>query len=384
MDTGLSRLAWSRQAVISGLIAGGVALTLAAATAPPPATNDGGDLLSVTAVSPSGAWAAGFNSAGNALLLHWNGSSWARTAVPGKTDTLNGVSADSASDAWAVGAARVGGGAVNLALHWNGTRWAKVAVPSPGAPPIADVLSGVSADSPDDAWAIGSVNGGGQDGDLVLHWNGTAWTRVPIRQARDNLLAVTALSPSDVWAVGGFTDPKGGGGVLVLHWNGTSWARIATPRIGGSLDAVTAVSPRDAWAVGSCCGSFGTGKTVVLHWNGTAWTRQASPNPSTKAAVPINELNGVSGLSATNAWAVGDYGHVAQGGRLALFKPLVLHWNGVSWTKVASPFFGPASALNSVAALSPTDAWAVGGLSPANGPATTLILHWNGTAWTRA
>ena len=111
----------------AGVIASGLGLilTLAAAVPHAPVTTIAGELVSVTAASPSQAWAVGINSAGGALLVHWNGSTWAPTAGLAKTAGLNSVSADSASDAWAVGSVVTGGAVANLALHWDGTSWTR-------------------------------------------------------------------------------------------------------------------------------------------------------------------------------------------------------------------------------------------------------------------
>jgi hypothetical protein len=90
-------------------------------------------------------------------------------------DSLAGVSALSSSDAWAVGAL----GTKTLVLHWNGTAWAQVPSPSPrgvGIGPVTN-LAGVSALSPADAWAVGCACTSDTDTTLVLHWNGTTWTR---------------------------------------------------------------------------------------------------------------------------------------------------------------------------------------------------------------
>jgi hypothetical protein len=283
------------------------------------------------------------------------------------------VSADSASDAWAAGQSNgATGGLVNLVLHWNGTAWASVPVPSPGTGTVFDSLDSVSALSPTDVWAVGSHSDNNNPLALALHWDGTAWTQVPVPNAAQNtLFAVKALSPNDVWAVG----QSGTGQVLVLHWNGTAWARAATPKLNGQLRAVSPLSPTNVWAVGSG-GSFD--ESIVLHWDGTSWTRQRSPNPAGTGTAALNDLNGVAAVSATNAWAVGFYGHF--GGQRAVGKPLVLHWDGTTWTQAKAPFFGKVSGLGGVSAVSATDIWAVGDAAPL----TTLILHWNGTAWTRS
>jgi hypothetical protein len=380
----LTRWARGRQVRVCALAAGGLAgaLTLAAAAPPAaqaPITKYGGELLSVSAVSASDAWATGLSADTNPLLVHWDGSAWTRVTVPNQgSPTLSSVSADSASDAWAVGE-RTGRrhSGLNLVMHWNGTTWAQVPVPSPSK--SLNGLASVSAAAPDDVWAVGFTgNVGTISSAQVLHWDGAKWAQVPVPNAsRYELLAVTALSASDVWAVGDVSGTR----ILVLHWNGTAWSQAAVPHLAGDLAAVTALSPSDAWAVGRCCGP-NLGKSLVLHWNGTTWTRQASPNPSQMGAGSFNRLSGVSAVSGTDAWAVGYYGRITAQGSAG--KPLILHWDGTSWTQAASPFFGTASGLDSVAAVSSTDVWATGGTFRNKGLGTTVILHWNGSAWTRS
>ena len=52
---------------------------------------------------------------------HWNGRRWHVVDESGSgldTPILYGVSADSATDAWAVGTARIG--ATSIVMHWDG------------------------------------------------------------------------------------------------------------------------------------------------------------------------------------------------------------------------------------------------------------------------
>lgn len=69
------------------------------------------------------------------------------------------------------------------------------------------------------------------------------------------------------------------------------------------------------------------------------------------------------------------------GGSNLVEKTLVLHWNGNTWKQVASPTPPNDGQLNSVSAVSSSSAWAVGYV---NFTGTTLILHWNGKHWTRS
>lgn len=375
--TGLPhRLLRGRLGRCSAAAASGAAmiLTLGAAAVPaahPDAvTNYGGSLEGVSAVSASDAWAIGGNTAGRNMILHWNGTSWTKVAIP-KTylGFLGGVSATSADDAWAVGSYHKSGSVKTLVLHWDGTSWTKVATPSPGTGSVSDQLNAVSALSPTDVWAVGTFSTYGKSSELVLHWNGRTWAQTPVPHPRAGggwLLGVDALSAKDVWTVDG---------TRVLHWNGTGWSVLPAPA-GGALTAVTALSATDAWAAG------GSGvQSLVVHCNGTGCSRVASPNPGGTSAMSFNDLNSVTALSSTNAWAVGEYGHF-NGSTIG--NTLVLHWDGKSWTKVASPTVANSSALYAVTALSASRAWAVGQWATRTVPGGVLILDWNGTSWTRS
>ena len=203
------------------------------ARVPTPSPGRFTDLTSVSAASPADAWAVGVNPA---LALRWNGMAWTQVAVPHPPgSSLLGVSTLSPTDAWAVGNYTAGKDIKTLVLRWNGTAWARVASPSPGRSPLNDSLSGVSVLSASDAWAVGASGRGhtpfSPQKTLVLHWNGTRWTQVPAPSPRGTgtspftvLTGVSARSPSDAWAVG-CACTNDFDTTLVLHWNGTAWAR---------------------------------------------------------------------------------------------------------------------------------------------------------------
>jgi hypothetical protein len=140
----------------------------------------------VSADSATEAWSAGYyassSGVGESLLLHWSGTAWKMVKSPAPSGATNNslaaVSADSATDAWAAGYYENGSGVyVPLTLHWNGTAWKVVKSPAPSGATEA-TLSGVSADSATDAWAAGSyTNSSGVQESLNLHWNGTAWKK---------------------------------------------------------------------------------------------------------------------------------------------------------------------------------------------------------------
>jgi hypothetical protein len=347
-----------------------------------------GRLNAVSADSPDDAWAVGQVPTGedsfSLITLHWDGTAWTQVAnpEPGWTDEnrdLYGVSAVGPDDAWAVGYYQVAGGVTRpLILHWDGTSWAK----EPISGPHVGQLTAVTADSPTDAWAVGDGAGGRL---LILHWDGTTWTHGPSLNPAGTggtsvLDAVSAGSPADAWATGltYSNDPTDRHEVsLALHWNGTSWSRVPIPTPGPTNDGyygVTAISPTDAWAVGETTyASPATVDTVAVHWNGTSWAKVTTTDgPAGNAH--ISTLSAVSGDGPDDVWAVGAYEGPGT-------RSLVLHWTGTGWGLVSSPSPSPTGAavnIFGVSADSPADAWAVG-ISRSR---ETMLMHWNGTSWT--
>ena len=245
-------------------------------------TNLTGTPVAVSTVSASDAWAV----EGTNLVLHWNGTSWVQTALPeyGTGSYLDAVDAVSATDVWTVGYYTTTAGKTQaLAAHWNGTRWTLVTAPNPAKGGFLD-LNGVSAASPSDIWAVGTY---GNQKTLALHWNGTSWTQVATPSpgyAGNALSAVAAVSPSVAWADGSYDVFRQTGAIptktLLLRWNGTHWTQVSTPNPGAAvstLNGVAASSASDAWAVGFYqlppSGGTTTSKTLMLRWNGAAWTR---------------------------------------------------------------------------------------------------------------
>jgi hypothetical protein len=307
-------------------------------------------LYGVSAVSATDAWAVGSyiddtTAHSDTLILHWDGTSWSELASPNPSsyNFLLSVSANSQTDAWAVGhhegsTDRFGCRCRTLILHWDGKTWSKLSSPSPN--PAGNFLLGVSADSITDAWAVG-YDHISQGDTLTLHWDGTSWSKVrsPNPGSDRNLLfGVSGSRPHNVWAVGGFL-PLGAPGnkTLILHWDGRRWSKIESPnpsRIDNFLNGVTAYSATHAWAVGDYRkDTTHVYRTLVLHWTGSGWSRVRSPSPSSvKLATNAgygNILYGVSADSVTDAWAVGHYLDNSSGAT----ETLILHWDGTSWSQ---------------------------------------------------
>ncbi len=151
------------------------------------------DLFGVHCAAANDCWAVGAPLGGNALIARWTGGpGWANgpAASPAVNAQLNSVFCVSTNDCWAVG--NVVGGAA-LILRWTGAaNWTQFA-PVRAVPAVN--LSAVSCVKTDDCWIVGVQSGG----ELILHWNGSAWTRIgPSAGVGDrNLLAIGVLGASD-------------------------------------------------------------------------------------------------------------------------------------------------------------------------------------------
>ena len=368
-----------------------------------PAVGQEGRLLAVAAVAANDAWAVGqyegADSLQRTLIEHWGGSQWAyvNSPNPGAEDNvLQGVAADSPSDAWAVGdQINAAGTTLPLIEHWNGTAWSVAIVPSVGQT-LGSELTGVAAISPQDAWAVGYFStSGGQSAPnlqqpLALHWNGSQWQSVampsPSTGSYESLSAVAAVSSHDVWAVG---DDSAGNSALIEHWDGSAWKVVAAPTAvnGGALTGLAAVASGDVWAVGSgagtvrqgaVCGIAGGG--VIAHWDGTRWSNVALPTlAGATQGVPYS-LAAVAATSAHDVWAVGNNSAYISD-LSGAYTPVILHYDGTNWTVAQAPSTATAEGLVGVAATASGAVWSVGQYEGRNGPAASLIVQESGGVW---
>lgn len=311
---------------------------------------------------------------------------------------LYSVSALSPSVAWAVGSTFTVGGTTDqtdsLIERWDGAAWHIVASVNTSH---VD-LNAITSISPTDVWAVGEQSKPGRP--FIMHWDGTTWSVVsspsPTSAWSSWLSDVVAITAQDVWAFGGqYASPpdQQPSQLLVEHWNGASWQIVSSPPLppspapnnGASLRATRIPGTHQLWAVGEWHAwvSMGRGQPLIERWDGAAW--QVVPSPALPKGALGGGWSGVVALSATNAWAVGSYAIKNPGDS----HPLIAHWDGASWQNVVanSDTYG---ALDSVAAASATDVRAAGslltgpGASSGNGQRVPLIEQWNGATWQTA
>ncbi len=345
--------------------------------------------------------------------------------VSGQDNILAAVSANSATDIWAVGQFVPD---VNQDLtqtlieHWDGTSWSAVASPNVGT--LANALFSVSAQS-GLAWAVGYfIDSKFNSQSLILAWDGKKWNVVnhPHSGVADQFFGVAAISASDIWAIGVQRDSTGKFSTLTEHFDGASWSIVPSANpgaTGNQLFAVTAVSSNSVWAVGQQTGNQGPDQALIEHWNGSKWSVAAAPsagafstqlfgvagasdadvravgdkqdnvhNPRTLAEDGVNgvfslmsvdnvgtgenHLYGVTAISNDLAFAVGDALDPTTGN----FNNLVERCTDSGCVKetVPNPSQGGNNQLGGVTFVNANDVWAVGTFDGPNAP-QTLILH---------
>jgi hypothetical protein len=289
--------------------------------------------LEAIAAAGSDTWVVG----ADATFLRKTGTTWAaeKTITSVTTKTLNGVSALSADEAWAVG---------NTVLHRTAQGWATAnTLDDAGA--LEDMgLTGVSALASNDVWASGPAG--------AYHWDGTKWSlksALVDGGAVTSLVGISAVSGTSVWAASGGT---------VLRYDGVAWSVVPFTAADGGAVTVTgpgflfglvARTASDVWA---------GGPFNLLHYDGAGWTELANVD-----AGVLGPLSGIAPISSTEAWVVSGFATVA------------FHWTGgSSFTDVpiggdwSDGLFRPE-----MAASSANDVWVV---------ARGGIGHWNGALWT--
>jgi hypothetical protein len=214
--------------------------------------------------------------------------------------------------------------------------------------PVGDDLHGVWAASEKDAWIVG-------DKGIVLHWDGARWASVPSGTTA-SLTDVWGSGPNDVWAVSTTSERSTvGESGSVIHWDGTAWTKSATPVGPNLFGGVSGTGPNDVWVAGAAVtrGFLGKGTSatpVILHFDGKTWTQTLTGSSGQ------GSFSSVHARTSDDAWAVGG--------------TLAARWNGARWISAALP---ASLFVSSVSVRAQDDAFAVG--------LAGAIVHWDGVAW---
>lgn len=375
-------------------------------------------LFSVAEAADGEVWIAGTGTQGNcaldATLFHYDGSRWTREPVTPSSASLYNLAMLSASDGWAVGFQQ--GGVLpgsncetdqskpgqGIILHYQHGQWQEAATIAGDGQMWYFQLVALAMVSPDEGWAVGAEG-------TIVHYHNGVWARVssPIAQEGGALYSVAMVSASEGWAVGDYG--------TILHYHNGAWNVVAntppqieptaTPQLNlsqYSLHSISMISPIEGWAVGNTQPPVIDPKTgqptqdrniggdpIILHYHQGRWTPDALPDfkgylrcGSSQYPCPLIALNGISMVSASEGWAVGNtvlpmiYHGVVDGFTLGL----LLHYSGGKWTLVDVQ----AARLSRIVMRSATDGWIIGGGigSVRSVPGQYVALHYDGQRWT--
>jgi len=255
-------------------------------------------------------------------------------------------------------------------------------IPSPNNGNLQNEIRGMAPVTSTDVWAVGDYNSGvvptvtGRR-TLIEHWDGHSWSITPSTQLDlpgfDAVILedAIALASGNVWAVGHADDFANlNSATVIAHYDGANWALVPSPNPSGDSLPDTLYGIAHAGNRLYAVGETGfPGGPLILIWNGSAW------QPVTNQCV--GGLRGVSAASPSAVFVVGPYN--------------VCRFDGTSWTDLPLPPLqsGQFYQLQNVAALSASEAWAVGSIATPNGGGegggydyASVALRWNGSAWT--
>lgn len=233
-------------------------------------------LDSVVALSADDVWAVGYykhdSTPARALVEHWDGKNWAVVDAPNPGSSWNelaSLSAVSPTDIWAAGWTQDDGPRHPLVEHWNGVAWTRVSI-SKGS---VQELRAIAAVSPAEVWVAGPMGGPME----FEHWDGTTWNSMPAPRAGQGveIWGMSASSSDDAWVAGGIVGR--GYQPLLEHWDGAGWKMISAPGgiAAGRLTGVLSLSKHDVWIVGTK--QANQPLTLVEHWDGSTWSVVDSP-----------------------------------------------------------------------------------------------------------
>jgi hypothetical protein len=184
------------------------------------------------------------DAGGGVGAMRWNGKAWSEVGL-WYIDPINSASVLSPTDVWVFGAP--------MAWHWNGKGWWMVSAAGGGSELLVDGGSGRSAD---DAWVYGALGGAaGAAGNDLAHWNGKSWKNISVARLllMGDVNSVYEQSPDNAWALGSaYVDATssnpGGTELILLHWNGSAWSRVLQdPSVAGTGGEITGDGHGGLW-----------------------------------------------------------------------------------------------------------------------------------------
>lgn len=246
---------------------------------------------------------------------------WTVTSPKRQPAMLNDIASHRAST-WAVGVdlvpdPEVGKARRPVVFQRVNNRWRLTPQPMRSN----STLESVAIAGPEDVWAVGEDAADPENPKpLVMRWNGSAWRIVPGPKVAAGSFGDVQIGPDgSVWAAGwariGAAEHS-----VVYRYTGGTWQPLTTGLeqfINGNALAV--VGKNEAWL------GLNPG---LAHFDGKRWTVVDS-FPTNGSQIPT----ALAAASRNNIWLVGTQ----HGGGPGRETPLALHYDGVSWSRVAVP-----------------------------------------------
>ncbi|MGH2486955.1 MAG: hypothetical protein ACRDHE_13175, partial [Ktedonobacterales bacterium] len=188
-------------------------------------------------------------------------------------------------------------------------------------------------------WAVGSTTGAPPSNSFILRYTNGSW-QIQRTFTGVTLESIAMTSTTDGWITGSRDDTSGAAPgtnpatLLLMRYVNRQWvdatSTIANANALGSLLDVTMRTPTDGWM--TCQKADFKGVPTLLHYDGTRWTEWSLPALANTSAW---DIRGVTTLSATVGWAVGEH-EVKDSNYATLVNAVILHYHGGVWSVVNS------------------------------------------------
>ena len=251
-------------------------------------------LLTVTGAGRHDAWAFGQTSSGKAVAVHWNGSTWTRSRIPGAFAQPGFSSATGPDNVWAGGSECTSGplGTGTTATYvarYNGRSWITRRWTTAAFCTAALVTTG-----PENGWLLGSSR--------AWHFAGGRWHKISL-PVLGQVISATAVSASDIWTIGGRFNALrvSKSSAFFTHYDGHVWRTVSLPHIKLPKHGyiypydVAAASARSIWAAVTVYPA--AAHSYLLHFGGRKW--RAIPLPASP-----DQLLQVAPDGSGGVWAV--------------------------------------------------------------------------------
>jgi hypothetical protein len=192
-------------------------------------------ITSVVTTGPGNGWLF-TDSQLSTMAVHVHGGTL-QSVTLGKFGSVMAASAVSVRDIWLLTFTTT---AKTLLVHFNGKTWQRSAVPAPSLPksdtlvPQALTTAGASSVwATVQVWTNQDMMPSSPPDSLLLHWNGRAWRWIPLPNSDEAWPSIASDGASGAWVVGAHITPD----LTVptyyfLHWTGRDWTAQLVPTSG--------------------------------------------------------------------------------------------------------------------------------------------------------